>query len=155
MDWLDSLDPHWIWLAIGLMLAAAEMLVPGVFLIWLAGAALVTGVLTWVLPIGIALQVVIFAALAIVAVFLGRNYLRRNPIVDADPKMNRRGLRLAGEMATVVTAIDGGSGRVKHGDSEWLARGPDAPVGARVRILGSDGAILLVGPEEEQRLPTP
>ena len=65
-------------------------------------------------------------------------------MVDADPKMNRRGLRLAGETAVVVQAIDGGTGRVRHGDSEWLARGVDAAVGDKVRITGSDGAVLLV-----------
>ena len=35
------------------MLAVAEMAIPGVFLIWMAAAALVTGVLTWLLPIGL------------------------------------------------------------------------------------------------------
>ena len=148
MDELNSLDPHWIWLAIGLILAAAEMAVPGVFLIWLAGAALITGALAWLLPIGLALQIVIFAALAIAAVFAGRNYLRRNPVEEADPKMNRRGARLVGETAIVTQAIEGGSGRVHHGDSEWLARGPDVAPGSRVRITGSDGAVLLVEPVE-------
>lgn len=144
MGWLDTLEPHWVWLGIGLLLAAAEMLVPGVFLIWLAGAALITGVLTFLLPISIAVQVIIFAVIAVVAVFMGRNYLRRHPVEEADPKMNRRGLRLAGETAIVTQAIDGGTGRIRHGDSEWIARGPDIPVGERVRITGSDGAILLV-----------
>jgi hypothetical protein len=146
MEALHDLDPHWAWLAIGLILAAAEMAVPGVFLIWLAGAALITGVLAWLLPIGLPLQIVIFAVLAIVAVFLGRNYLRANPVVEADPKMNRRGARLVGETAVVTQAIVGGSGRVHHGDSEWLARGPDTAPGTRVRIAGSDGVVLLVEP---------
>nr|WP_137677380.1 NfeD family protein [Parerythrobacter lutipelagi] len=144
MDWIENLDPHMVWLAIGLLLAAAEMLVPGVFLIWLAGAALITGVLTFMLPIGLALQVGIFGVLAILAVFAGRRYLRDHPITEADPMMNRRGMRLAGETAIVVQAIESGSGRVKHGDSEWLARGTDAGVGTRVRITGSDGSVLLV-----------
>ena len=26
MDWLDTLDPHWFWLALGLVLAIGEML---------------------------------------------------------------------------------------------------------------------------------
>ncbi|MCP5383982.1 MAG: NfeD family protein [Sphingomonadaceae bacterium] len=144
MGWLENPDPHWVWLAIGLVLAAAEMLVPGVFLIWMAGAALITGILTFFLPIGLPLQIAIFAVLAIVAVFAGRTWIRSHPIVEADPKMNRRGARLAGEIAVVVQAIEAGSGRVKHGDSEWLARGADAAVGTRVRITGSDGAVLLV-----------
>lgn len=144
MEWFETLAPHWVWLALGFFLAAAEILVPGYFLMWLAGAALVTGVIAFALPIGIPLQIVAFAMLSIGAVFIGRNYLRANPVEDADPKMNRRGLRLAGETAIVVTAIDGGTGRVKHGDSEWLAKGCDAEVGEKVRISGSDGAVLIV-----------
>ena len=111
MNELNNLDPHWAWLAIGLVLGAAEMAVPGVFLIWLAGAAIITGLLTWVLPIGLPVQIVIFAVLAIVAVFAGRNYLRRNPVAAADPNMNRRGARLVGETVVVTQAIEGGTGR--------------------------------------------
>ena len=144
MDWIENLDPHYIWLAIGLALGAAEILVPGVFLIWLAGAAVITGLLAWVLPIGLPLQIVIFAALAIAAVFAGRVYLRTHPIVDADPMMNKRGERLAGETAVVTEAIEAGRGRVKLGDSEWNVRGPDSAVGERVQITGNDGAVLLV-----------
>lgn len=146
METLNNLDAHWAWLAAGLILAAAEMAVPGVFLIWLSGAALITGILTWLLPIDLPLQVVIFAILAIVAVFSGRRYLRDNPIADADPLMNQRGARLVGETAIVTQAIDGGVGRVRLGDSEWLVRGPDTAPGARVRVTGSDGAVLLVEP---------
>lgn len=144
MEWSNDLAAHWVWLAIGLALAAAEMAIPGVFLIWLAGAAVITGLLTWMLPIDLPLQIGIFAALAIVVVFWGRNYLRRNPVEEVDPKMNRRGARLVGEVATVTAAIESGSGRVRHGDSEWIAKGADAAVGAKVRITGSDGAVLLV-----------
>lgn len=144
MGWLESLDPHWTWLALGLLLAAAEIAVPGVFLIWMAGAALVTGLITWLVPIGVPLQIVIFAALAIVAVFTGRRYLRANPIEAADPKMNDRGARAVGEIVTVTHAIDAGSGRVRLGDSEWLAKGPDAEPGSRMRVAGHDGAVLIV-----------
>ena len=146
MEWLESLDAPYAWLALGLLLAVAEIVIPGVFLIWLAGAALIVGVLTWFLPIGIPLQIVIFAVLAIVAVFSGKRYLADNPIVSADPKMNDRGARLVGQTALVVQAIEFGSGRVKIGDSEWIARGGDMAVGEHVRISGSEGAILLVEP---------
>ena len=46
----------------------------------------------------------------------------------------------------MTQAIEDGSGRVHQGDSEWIARGPDAEVGAKMRITGCDGAILLVEP---------
>ena len=144
MEWFETLDPFWVWLALGLFLGAAEILVPGFFLMWLAGAAILTSVVAFVMPGAIPLQIVTFAVLSIVAVFVGRNYLRAHPVEDADPKMNRRGMRLAGEVAIVVQALDGGTGRVKHGDSEWLAKGCDAQVGEKVRISGSDGAVLIV-----------
>ncbi len=144
MNWLETLDPHWGWLALGLVLAIAEMAIPGVFLIWLAGAALITGVVSWLVPIGVPLQVMMFAVLAIVSVFAGKRYLRDNPIAAADPMMNDRGARLVGESVVVTHVIEGGTGRVKLGDTEWLVRGPDAEPGTRMRVTGNDGAVLLV-----------
>ena len=144
MDWLNSLDPHWSWLAIGLVLAAAEMAIPGVFLIWMAGAAIITGLVTWMVPIGLPGQIVLFAALAIIFVFAGKRWLRSNPIESPDPMMNDRGARLIGETVVVTYVIEGGTGRVRQGDSEWLAKGPDAEPGTRMRVTGHDGAVLLV-----------
>ena len=146
MDGMGGLEPHYAWLAIGLILAAAEMAVPGVFLIWMAGAALIVGALAWLTPIGVPLQIVLFAALAIVAVFLGRRYIANNPIHEADPMMNKRADRLVGETVVVTQAIEGGSGKVRLGDSEWLAKGTDAVPGTRLRITGHDGVVLLVEP---------
>lgn len=144
MTWLETLEPHWAWLALGLFLAVAEIAIPGVFLIWLAGAAIIVGVLTWVLPIGVAWQIVIFAVLAIVSVFAGRRYLRANPVISADPMMNDRGARLIGENVVVTSMIEDGRGRVKCGDSEWLAKGPDAEPGTRMRVCGHEGTVLVV-----------
>jgi membrane protein implicated in regulation of membrane protease activity len=144
MGWMESLEPQWGWLAIGLVLAAAEMALPGVFLIWMAGAAIITGLVAWAVPIAMPWQIGLFAVLAIVFVFAGRNYLRKNPVESADPKMNDRGARLVGETVVVTHAIDGGTGRVHYGDSEWLAKGPDAEPGTRMRVAGHDGTVLLV-----------
>lgn len=144
MEWLNNLDPHWLWLALGLALMVGEMTIPGVFLIWLSGAAIITGLVTWAMPIGLPLEIVLFAVLAIVSVFIGRNYLRANPIEPADPKMNDRGARAVGETVVVTQVIEDGSGRVKLGDSEWLARGPDAEPGTKMRVASHDGAVLLV-----------
>jgi len=144
MDWLDAIEPHWTWLAIGLVLAAAEMAVPGVFLIWMAGAALITGLAVWFVPFGLPLQILLFAVLSVVSVFAGKRWLRSNPVEPLDAKMNDRGARLVGETVIVTTTIEGGSGRVKYGDGEWLVKGPDAEPGTRMRVAGHDGIVLLV-----------
>jgi membrane protein implicated in regulation of membrane protease activity len=150
-DWLGA-NAHWAWLTLGLVLAGLEMLVPGVYLIWLAVAALVTGALTFALDLSPPMQIVDFVFLSLIIAFSAKRVLGERPIKSSDPLMNRRGARLVGETAVVVQTIEHGSGRVKLGDSEWLARGPDIAVGERVRVSGSEGAILLVEP---LRLPPP
>lgn len=141
-----ELEVHYTWLAIGLVLAVAEMAIPGVFLIWMAGAALITGLVAWLVPLGLPMQIVLFAVLSILAVFTGKRLLKQHPIVAADPKMNQRGERLVGETVVVTQAIEGGTGRVRLGDSEWLAKGADAVVGTRLRVVGHDGVVLVVEP---------
>jgi len=140
----STLDPHWAWLALGLVLAVGEMTIPGVFLIWMAGAAVITGLVTWLVPLSVPLQVVLFAVLSVGAVFIGRNWLRANPIVPADPMMNDRGARAIGETVVVTQVIEGGEGRVKLGDSEWIAKGPDAEPGTRMRVASHNGSVLVV-----------
>lgn len=146
MDWFGGLDAHWIWLTLGVILAGLELLLPGVYLIWLALAAIITGVLTLVLDLSVPAQVIDFVFLSLIIAFSAKRFLRDKPIVSADPLLNRRGARLVGETAVVVQAIEHGSGRVKLGDSEWIARGPDMAAGERVRVNGSEGAVLLVEP---------
>ncbi|MEY4953201.1 MAG: hypothetical protein RL299_1625, partial [Pseudomonadota bacterium] len=85
-----------------------------------------------------------FAVVSIVAVFAARNWLGENPIESADPDMNDRGARSLGQVVVVTQVIENGEGRVKLGDSEWLARGPDAEPGTRMRISGNEGAVLKV-----------
>ena len=146
MDWLRDIDAYWVWLTLGLVLAGLEMLAPGVYLIWLGIAALATGALTFVLEPSLPVQVIDFVFLALIAAFSARRLLGERGIPSADPLMNRRGARLVGEIATVTQAIEDGSGRIHLGDSEWIARGPDVPAGTKVRVAGSDGAVLLVEP---------
>lgn len=146
MDFLDGIDAHWVWLTLGLVLATLEMVVPGVYLIWFAVAAIVTGALTGLFDLSVSAQVVDFAFLSLIAVFSARRFLKDRPIDSPDPLMNQRGARLVGENALVVQAIEHGSGRVHIGDSEWIAHGPDVELGQRVRVVGSEGAILLVEP---------
>ena len=146
MDWIEGLDAHWVWLTLGLVLAGLEILLPGVYLIWLAVAAIITGVLTLAFDLSLPFQVVDFVFLSLIIAFSAKRFLRDRPIESSDPLMNRPGARLVGQTALVVQAIEHGGGRVKLGDSEWIAHGPDVAVGERVRVKGSEGAILLVEP---------
>ena len=143
---MDGIEPYWLWFAAGLLLAGLEMVVPGVYLIWLAMAALATGVIALTAGPALGIQVVAFISLALIFAFSAKRMLRDRPIVSSDPLLNNRRGRLVGQSAVVTTPIEGGEGRVRVGDSEWIARGNDALAGQRVLIIGSEGSILLVEP---------
>ena len=143
-DFIAQMEPHWIWLSVGVLLVAAEIVAPGFFLIWIGAAAIVTGVLAWVLPLGIPLQLGSFAVLAIIALYGGRRWLKANPITSADPHLNQRAGRLVGEVLTLPRAIEDGRGRAKVGDGEWPVHGPDAAEGPKVRVVSADGGVLVV-----------
>ena len=143
-EWLSNLDYHWWWVGAGALLGILEILLPGIFLIWVALAAWITALLTWVLPIPIAIQLLIFVVLAFAIVWAGRQVYARNPVESADPNLNVRTSRLIGQVVTVESAIAHGKGRVRVGDGVWNAAGPDAPSGAKVRIVAADGALLTV-----------
>lgn len=146
MDDLGTFDPHWIWIAIGLVLATAEMLVPGVYLLWLAIAAIITGLLTYGFDLSLPMQVINFSFISLILVFSVKRFLKDSPIVSSDPLLNNRGGRLIGQSAIVSTPFLSGEGRVRQGDSDWNARGPDMDVGERVRIVAVEGTVLRVEP---------
>jgi inner membrane protein len=144
MDWLAMLDDHWGWLVFAALLGMAEVVIPGVFLIWVALAAAVTGLIALVLPVSVPVQLLIFALLCLASVWGGRRWYAANPVASQDPMLNDRTARLVGEIVTVVEPIDNGRGRVKIGDGVWSCQGPDAPAGARVRVVGADASVLKV-----------
>lgn len=149
---MNGVEPHWLWIGAGLVLAALEMVVPGAYLIWLALAAIATGVLVLASEPSVPLQLVSFVSLALIFAFSTRRFYRDKPIESSDPLMNNRAARLVGRTATVTHAIEHGEGRVRIADGEWLASGPDCPAGTRVRIAGVSGAVLAV---EAVELPAP
>ena len=144
MDWLGMLDDHWGWLVFAALLGVAEVMIPGVFLIWVALAAAVTGLIALVLPVSVPVQLLIFAVLCLVSVWGGRRWYVANPVDSQDPMLNDRTARLVGEVVLVVEPIEAGHGRVRVGDSVWSCRGPDAPAGSRVRVIGADASVLQV-----------
>ena len=117
---------------------------PGVFLIWLAGAAVITGLarLGAADPAAGADRDVRGAG--------DRRGVRRPALAARQPGDLRRPdderPRRAADRRERGgdQAIEGGRGRVQRGDSEWLAKGPDAEPGTRMRVSGHEGAVLVV-----------
>ena len=146
----DNLEPGWIWATVGVLLLAAEILAPGVFLVWIGIAAIVTGIFTLLFDIGLAGQLGLFALYSVLAVLAGRRFYAVDGVANSNPMLNDRAAQLIGRRVVVVQEVDEDSGRVRVGDSEWSARGGPAPAGERVRVTGVEGNCLIV--EVERRL---
>lgn len=148
---LEGIDPGWLWTIAGVVLLITELLVPGVFLIWIGIAAVVTGVFALLLGIGLAGQLGLFALYSVLAVLVGRRVYGSGGIESSDPLLNDRGGRMIGRRVVVVQAVDEDGGRVRVGDSEWSARGGPAGPGDHVRVTGVEGNCLIV--EADRTLP--
>jgi membrane protein implicated in regulation of membrane protease activity len=148
----DGMSAGAFWLIAALVLGVTELLLPGVFLVFLAIAAAITGIASLALPdLPAPAQFASFAIWSGVSVMIGRRWYRDYPVASSDPMLNDRAARLIGEIVTVDQAIDSGGGRVRLADGSWPARGPDAPTGARMRVVAVEGGVLVV---EAVALPT-
>lgn len=140
----------WSWWILGLILLAAELAMPGFFLIWIGAAAIVTGVLSlglWDNPIWLwQIQLLVFAALSMVSIVLGRRLFSRTNRPTDEPFLNQRGESLVGRTATLAEPIANGRGRIRLDDTYWSVMGPDLPSGTTVKVVASHGRDLKVEP---------
>ena len=142
----------WSWLAVALILMAFETIVPGVHFLWFGLAAFVVGLLValagalgWGDSFPFALQLVTFALLSVATVFGVKKLAGASP-QDHHPDINAPGSQFIGRIVIVEQAISNGRGKVRAGDSVWLAQGQDAAAGARVLVTGVNGTALVVTP---------
>jgi membrane protein implicated in regulation of membrane protease activity len=142
-EMFDSLGT-WNWLIVGLALMALELIAPGVFMFWLGLAALLVGMLSFVIHPSWQLQFLMFAAFAVAAVPLWRRLARQKPGENSNPFLNKRADALVGRVFTLDKPIIDGAGTVRIDDTIWRVAGPDAPAGSRVKVVQADGASLTV-----------
>lgn len=147
---MASFLSHYLWWILALLLIGGEVLAPGFFLLWIGIAAAVMGVVTLVFPgLGVLAQGVLFVALSFASCIWWWKWLRPRMGRDDDPAshtINQRAQRMVGRRYVVAEAIVNGRGKVHVGDSQWLAMGPDMPVGSEVRVVAVDGVTLRVEP---------
>jgi membrane protein implicated in regulation of membrane protease activity len=134
----------WSWLVLGLILLGLEVLLPGFFFLWFGIAALVTGIAALLTGWPWQAQLVGFVVLSVIAALLGRRFAGSRDKESADPMLNLRASRLEGRTFVLSEPIVEGRGRVRVDDTVWQVRGPDSPAGARVKVTGADGSVLVV-----------
>lgn len=149
-DFMWSLGA-WNWFILAVLLFGLETIIPGVHFLWFGLAAVVVGLAAYAAPgLGIAAvftwpwQLVVFALVSVATVFLVKRFARAEAAETDEPDLNVRGAQYVGRMVLVEDAISGGRGKVRVGDTLWSAEGPDAAKGARVRVAGVRGTVLVV-----------
>ena len=151
MDDFSINNPEYVWLGLAALLALAELFVPGVFLIWVAAAAAVTGILSLFIDLTVAGQLTLFGLSTIMAVLGGRRWYLTHHVESESPLLNNRAAQLIGKTVTVVQAISSTSGRVKVADGEWPAKGPDMEQGAVAKVAGVENGVLRLEPLEDTK----
>ena len=144
MNWLVE-NADWLWLAIGLLFLVMEMVIPGIYLLWVGLAAFLTGVFVFAMPdMAPLIQGLIFAVASVILILVSRRAMYGQVGQPPENDMNKGGDQLVGQTLIVVQAIENGRGKVKVRDSQWLATGPDAEVGDKVKVVSADGTLLTV-----------
>lgn len=142
-NWVGNASP-WLWLALGILLVAVEILAPSFVVIWPGLAAIGMALLTWLAP-GLSGQalIAIFAALSIALLLGGRALMARVEQDEPRSVLNARGKSMIGRQAKVLS-VDGAEGKVEIDGVQWPAtweRGtPDK--GAWVTVTNATGVTL-------------
>ena len=92
VEWIIGLDA-WAWIILGVVLIGLELAAPGVFLLWLGLAAVATGLVDGMADLSWQASTLLFAALSVVAVLVGRA-LSRPDVSRETSSLNRRGAAL-------------------------------------------------------------
>lgn len=142
----------WLWLVVALLAAVGEVMTTGLFLAIVALAAVLTAIVSLVLPFAL-VQVVLFAGMSLGGIAFIRPVLLRSFGIDTLSQSSGRVTQsqIVGRRATVTRTVDSAGGQVRIGDGEfWSARSYDPddliPVGASAEIVVVDGLTALVSP---------
>lgn len=138
----------WIWLAFGLVLAATEVMTQTFVLIWFGIAAVIVGIVLWLLPsLGLETQLAGFAVLSLlllVPAWTVRARVRQHRHKSGPELINDRAAQHLGRTLVLAEPIAHGRGRAFIGDTLWQLSGPDLAAGSAVRVVGADGMTLKV-----------
>ncbi|MGH3980784.1 MAG: NfeD family protein [Pseudonocardiaceae bacterium] len=134
-----------VWLVVGLLLIAAEVL-SGDFVLLMLGAAALAAAGSAGLGAPIAVDVLVFAVTSLGLITLARPMLRRRMYTGDLVRTNAEAL--VGGKAVVVETVDAHSGQVKLRGEVWSARSFDETQvlepGRAVTVMDISGATAVV-----------
>ena len=135
----------WSWLSLGVILMLLELIVPGVFLFWVGLGSALTALVALLTDWTISDQLICFS-------FFGLFVYKKILASDSQKQtadINDINLDFVGKTYTVSDAITEGQGKVKVGDTVWIAEcQTDVAKGQKVVVEKVNGTVLLVRPKK-------
>lgn len=145
---LDALI-YWHWLIIGVIFIIVELFAWSTFFLWMGVSAFIVGLfIYWVPDFSWESQFILFSLLSIVSIYLGRRLFQYS---DTDNGLNNRACSYIGNLYSVVEVHSNG-GKIKINDSLWIAQGCTMSIGQKVKVISTQGTILIVAPSVESQL---
>lgn len=135
----------WHWLVVGVAVLLLELLGTQGCLLGIAAASFFVGIMGFVMPLSIGVQLSIFAVVAVVLTYVyWRRFASFNKASDK-PLLNERSHRLIGHRATLLVAVEHGRGKLQVGDTLWSAvADEDIPENTLVEVIDVEGMNLRV-----------
>lgn len=138
------------WVIMGVLLLILELVTGTTYILWPAIAALAVGLLTFVLPFGWEMQLLLFFILSSVLLVFGHTHIRPRMKGGEPSDLNDRARSMIGMRVRAISDFELGTGRVQVGDTQWRASMEEgnANAGDELRVLSVKGATLAVEPYE-------
>jgi membrane protein implicated in regulation of membrane protease activity len=149
VEFLETM-PFWTWFVLAVALLIVEISTGTTYFLWPAAAAAVVGLADMSMLAGEwRLQLIIFAVITLVLTVFATPKVK--PWLQNSRKdhlsLNERGEQKIGQRVVVETDFSSGRGKVRYGDSLWLAEsvsGENFLAGAEVEITRVEGSKLVV-----------
>lgn len=138
---------YWYWLLAALLLLILEILVPGIFLLWIGLGAALVGLFLLLWP-NAGPEWQLFALACSICLSVGAGLFWQRKLLRREPATVNRGLEeYLQQTAQVSQSFNQGHGRIRIDDSSWPAR-CEQPVdsGQLVKIIAIDNGLFVVQP---------
>lgn len=118
----QAFDWTWAWIIVGAVIAGLEIVVPGMFLMWIGLGAVATGIILARYPdLALEWQFLVFAVSMVSSIAIGFWIQRRSGRTKHAKLMNREMKAMIGKTYVAIAPFAVGRGRIKVQDSSYAA----------------------------------
>lgn len=147
MDSLNQMEP-WHWWAFGAVLIAIEIVSTTTYLLWPGIAALLVGLLKFLMP-GLSGEVcaILFAVLAVASTVVWKRSPWGHARRSTHALLNERSQTYVGRQGRAAEDFQGGHGAILLDDTRWNAIATDgsAPLkGEMLQVAAADGTVMKI-----------